>query len=106
MVLRSAVTRGAWPEFGQQLTTFSESERLLIYERLVASLTAGPTNAPRGRNGQRIGERNLLQAADVVAIIELYPATVIPDEMLQQLGLLAATCENEGESPEIGRAHV
>ncbi len=99
--LQLAVTRGSWPEVGQLLAGFSEPERLLIHDRLVVSLTNGPANAPRGRNGQRIGERNLLRAADVIAIAELYPAAVIPTERLQSLGQLAVTCENEGESPAV-----
>jgi len=82
--LQLAVTRGSWPEVGQLLAGFSEPERLLIHDRLVVSLTNGPANAPRGRNGQRIGERNLLRAADVIAIAELYPAAVIPTERLQK----------------------
>ncbi|MFN6333514.1 MAG: hypothetical protein ACK45A_17250 [Planctomyces sp.] len=99
--LQLAVTRGSWSEVGQLLTGFSESERLLIHDRLIVSLTSGPSNAPRGRNGQRIGERNLLRAADVIAIAELYPDAAIPAERLQGLGQLAATCENEGESPAV-----
>ncbi|MFM7831586.1 MAG: hypothetical protein ACKPJD_07325, partial [Planctomycetaceae bacterium] len=99
--LKTAVTRGSWPEVGQLLSAFSEQERLLIHEKLVTSLTTGPSNAPRGRNGQRIGERNLLRAADVIAIAELYPVAVIPQERLQGLGQLATTCENEGESPAV-----
>lgn len=99
--LKTAVTRGSWQEVGQLLAAFSETERQLIHERLVTSLTSGPSNAPRGRNGQRIGERNLLRAADVIAIAELYPAAVIPQERLQGLGQLATTCENEGESPAV-----
>ncbi|MFM7868566.1 MAG: hypothetical protein ACKPHU_30485, partial [Planctomycetaceae bacterium] len=51
--LKTAVTRGSWPEVGQLLSAFSEQERLLIHEKLVTSLTTGPSNAPRGRNGQR-----------------------------------------------------
>jgi len=99
--LKTAVTRGSWPEVGQLLSAFSEQERLLIHEKLVTSLTSGPSNAPRGRNGQRIGERNLLRAADVIAIAELCPVAVIPQERLQGLGQLATTCENEGESPAV-----
>jgi hypothetical protein len=51
--------------------------------------------------GQVIGERNQVRAADLVEIAELCPATTISDARASQLGALAASASEEGESPSV-----
>ncbi|MGV2340136.1 MAG UNVERIFIED_CONTAM: hypothetical protein LVR18_41140 [Planctomycetaceae bacterium] len=47
---------------------------------------------------QMIGEKNLVRAADLVELIELCPAGTLSDSRRSQLGSLAASSADEGES--------
>ncbi len=98
--LQLAVTQGNWTQVGDYLEQLVEDERLVAWNQIVSSLQMGPRSSPKARNGQIIGEKNILKAADILQLAEIYPADSIPEEAAQRVGRLAATCSNEGESPQ------
>lgn len=108
--LRLAVAKGEWPHVGQLLTEFSETDRTAIYQKLLDSLIQGPPDSPRNREGQIIGERNLLRAVDVIAIGELCPLKVLTPQQRGQLGQLVTAGNSEGEAayafPQAIREHT
>ena len=98
--LQLAVTQGNWIQVGDYLEQLVEDERLVAWNQIVSSLQMGPRSSPKARNGQIIGEKNILKAGDILQLAEIYPAESIPEEAAQRVGRLATTCSNEGESPQ------
>ena len=96
--LQFLVTKGDWPLVAENMATFSEPDRNLIYDKLLQSLIQGTPDSPRSREGQIIGERNLIRATDVIAIAELCPLPAITPAQRMQLGQLAVGCQAEGEA--------
>jgi len=96
--LRRTVTQGDWAAVHSALQTLQESDRQQVYDRLLQSLLQGPASAPKNRMNQMIGEKNLVRAADLVELIELCPASTLSDSRRSQLGSLAASSADEGES--------
>lgn len=96
--LQFLVTKGDWPLVAENMATFSEPDRNLIYDKLLQSLIQGTPDSPRSREGQIIGERNLIRATDVIAIAELCPLLAIMPAQRMQLGQLAVGCQAEGEA--------
>ncbi len=96
--LQFLVTKGDWPLVAENMVRFSEADRTVIYDKLLQSLIQGTPDSPRSREGQVIGERNLIRAMDVIAIAELCPLPVIMPAQRMQLGQLAVACQAEGEA--------
>ena len=96
--LRLAVTKAQWPQVNDLLKNFSETEQTTIYDKLLQSLIMGTPDSPRNREGQIIGERNLIRAVDVIAIGELCPAAALAKAQTLQLGQLVTACNAEGEA--------
>lgn len=97
--LQSAVTRGNWMEVSELLQQLPETEQLPAWNQIISSLQQGPKNAPKARTGQVIGERNILQARDLIALAEISPQRPLDEQTAARLGSLSTTCSNEGESP-------
>ena len=96
--LRLAVTKSHWPQAVELLQQFSEADRLAIYDKLLQSLIMGTPDSPRNREGQIIGEKNLIRAVDVIAIGELCPTPALTKPQTLQLGQLVTACNAEGEA--------
>ena len=96
--LKLAVTKAHWPQVGELLGKFSEADRTAIYDKLLQSLITGTPDSPRNREGQIIGERNLIRAIDVIAIGELCPKPALTQAQTSQLGQLVTACNAEGEA--------
>ena len=96
--LKRTVTQGDWSAVQTALQTLPEPDREQVYDRLLQSLLQGPASAPKNRMNQMIGEKNLVRAADLVELIELCPASTLSDSRRSQLGSLAASSADEGES--------
>ena len=96
--LQFFVTKGDWPVVAENMVRFSEADRNVIYDKLLQSLIQGTPDSPRSREGQVIGERNLIRATDVIAIAELCPLPTITPAQRLLLGQLATACQAEGEA--------
>ena len=96
--LQFLVTKGDWPLVAENMARFSEADRNIVYDKLLQSLIQGTPDSPRSREGQIIGERNLIRATDVIAIAELCPLPTIMPAQRMQLGRLAVGCQAEGEA--------
>lgn len=92
------VTLAKWEDVARFLKSLEAEEPGFVYAQLLRSLVAGPPDQPKTRNGQIIGERNVIRAADVIALGEMCPAEELEDSHITLLGNLANLCQVEGQA--------
>ena len=100
-LLQRNVTLADWPAVGGFVATLEEKEAKALYETLLRSLLAGPPGQAKTRSGQIIGERNVIRAADVIALAELCPVEKLEDSHVTTLARLVSLCQAEGQAEYI-----
>ena len=100
-LLRRNVTLGDWPAVSTFISGLGKEEPESIFQQLLQSLVVGPPDQPKTRNGMIIGERNVIRAADVLALAELCPTEKLEDTHIALLGQLANLCQVEGQAEYI-----
>lgn len=96
--LKRNVTLSHWSDVGAFIASLEEDESKALYATLLRSLVVGPPGQPKTRNGQIIGERNVIRASDVITLAELCPLEKLEDAHIGSLASLAGLCQVEGQA--------